>query len=379
MGTQKIIEVRDGYAGLDAWLEQTGTRRILLVCDSAMPYLKIDHYFAELEKEDRVIRFRDFQPNPDYASVVKGVERFREGGCDSIIAVGGGSAIDVAKCIKLYASLDPAKNYLEQPVAPNDIPLAALPTTAGTGSEATRYAVIYDKGEKQSITHESLIPEAVIWDPSALDTLPEYQRKATMLDALCHAVESFWSLNSTEESRGYSQKALGLILQNREGYLGNTREGNAGMLEAAHTAGQAINLTQTTAGHAMCYKLTSLYGIAHGHAAALCVAQLWPYILAHTEKCIDARGEAYLKGIFAELGRLLGGRDAQEGAERFQKLFLSLGLPGIRAGEKDLAILSDSVNQTRLKNNPVRLDRKAIEEIYCRILGTAQRKGGGKG
>lgn len=107
--------------------------------------------------------------------------------------------------------------------------------------------------------------------PGALKTLPAYQRKSTMLDALCHAVESFWSVHATAESKAYSRDALKMIRRYAEDYLANCDEGNAGMLLAANTAGKAINLTQTTAGHAMCYKLTSLYGLAHGHAAALCV------------------------------------------------------------------------------------------------------------
>lgn len=92
--------------------------------------------------------------------------------CDLIIAVGGGSAMDVAKCIKLYAYMDPGINYLEQKIVPNDIPLLAVPTTAGTGSEATRYAVVYYKGEKQSVCDESCIPSAVLMDASVLKTRP---------------------------------------------------------------------------------------------------------------------------------------------------------------------------------------------------------------
>ena len=91
-----------------------------------------------------------------------------------------------------------------------------------------------------------------------------------MMDAFCHALESFWSVNSTEESRRYSKEAIELVLENMEEYLLNTTDGNAGMLLAANIVGKAINITQTTARHAMCYKITSLFGCAHGHAAVLC-------------------------------------------------------------------------------------------------------------
>lgn len=107
-------------------------------------------------------------------------------------------------------------------------------------------------------------------DASVLKTLPDYQKKATMCDALCHAIESFWSVNSTDKSKEYSMAAIQNVMKHMDGYLANTDEGNAGMLLAANTAGKAINITQTTAGHAMCYKLTSMFSSAHGHAAILC-------------------------------------------------------------------------------------------------------------
>ena len=187
-----------------------------------------------------VVRFSDFKPNPLYDSVVEGVELFKKENCDSIFAVGGGSAMDVAKCIKLYSNMpgdgkDGA--WLREKIVPNEIPFLAMPTTAGTGSEATRYAVIYYGGEKQSITSESFIPATVLMDPNSLKTLPLYQKKATMCDALCHSIESFWSVNSTEESRKYSAEAIREVLANMEGYLANREEANAGMLMAAHKAG----------------------------------------------------------------------------------------------------------------------------------------------
>ena len=92
-----------------------------------------------------------------------------------------------------------------------------MPTTAGTGSEAARYAVVYYDGAKQSVTSESFIPGTILMDPNALKTLPAYQKKSTMCDALCHAIETFWSVNSTEESKVYSRTAIEGVLANMEG------------------------------------------------------------------------------------------------------------------------------------------------------------------
>lgn len=122
-----------------------------------------------------------------------------------------------------------------------------------------------------------------------------------MLDALCHSMESFWSVNSTEESKQYSREAIQLMMKYKNAYLANEAIGNTAMLKAANIAGKAINITQTTAGHAMCYKLTSLYGIAHGHAAALCNAALWPYMAQHMENVLIRGEKIILKICFLKL------------------------------------------------------------------------------
>lgn len=156
---QTIIKIREQYDELDQYFQENQVKKILLVCGEFIKQLKIVEYFKHLEQRlgIKVIQFSEFKPNPLYESVVKGVEKFHKENCDMIIAVGGGSAIDVAKCIKLYSNMDTSINYLQQKIVSNSIKLLALPTTAGTGSEATRFAVIYYGGEKQSISDLSLI------------------------------------------------------------------------------------------------------------------------------------------------------------------------------------------------------------------------------
>ena len=364
---QKILTE---YSALDGWLRQSGTEKLLLVCGKSIERQRIGKYFTDLPERlgIEVVRFTDFKPNPAYESVVSGVERYHRENCDTIAAVGGGSAIDVGKCIKLYSNMDPDKNYLEQTILPNDIPFLAMPTTAGTGSEATRFAVIYYQGAKQSVSDPSCIPNAVLLDSDVLKTLPEYQKKATMMDALSHALESFWSVNSTEESKAYSRDAIRMILQHMDGYLANTEEGNSGMLLAANTAGKAINITQTTAGHAMCYKLTGLCGCAHGHAAALCNRVLFPWMIRHTGECVDPRGELYLKETLAEIAQAMGCETPEAAGEKLKALFSALELPIPSAAPEDFAVLCSSVNPVRLKNHPVRLTAETIENLYHDIL-----------
>ena len=367
---QDIIYATEDYRELDAYLAENGIRSAMLVCGSSIRLLPIGRYFQSLEarRDIRITRFSDFQPNPLYESVVKGVELFNGNRCDSIIAVGGGSAMDVAKCIRLFCGMDKSQSYLLQKAVPNPVRLLAVPTTAGTGSEATRYAVVYLNGEKQSIADDSCIPQTVLMDVSALRTLPLYQKKCTMLDALCHGAESYWSVNSTSESRDLSETAIGMILDNMEGYLANREDANKNMLLAAHYAGRAINIAQTTAGHAMCYKLTSLYGIPHGHAAALCVSVLWPWMLSNIQSCTDPRGETYLRDMFRKLAGAFACREAIEAAEKFGRIVSSLRLPALPADEADCGTLCSTVNPIRLKNNPIRPDHKAIESLYRQLL-----------
>ena len=367
---QKIITAENHYRGVDHWILNNGLEKILLVCGNSITRQEINSYFEGLQERlgTTVVRFSDFAPNPLYDSVVKGVDLFRREDCRGIIAVGGGSAMDVAKCIKLFSNMDASISYLQQKIIPNDIPFLAMPTTAGTGSEATRYAVIYQDGAKQSISDVSCIPGTVLLDSSVLTTLPTYQKKSTMMDALCHAIESFWSVNSTEESKAFSRRAIRQVLENMDGYLANTEQGNAGMLLAANTAGKAVNITQTTAGHAMCYKLTSFFNCAHGHAAILCDRVLFPWMVENTALCIDPRGKDYLRRTLDEIGQAMGCRDAGEGAGKLRSLFQSLELEIPEASEEQFSALKSSVNPVRLKNHPIQLDVDTIDRLYHEIL-----------
>lgn len=372
---QKIITSDNDYDGLDGWLVKAEAKKVFLVCDSSLKFLEnISEKIGRIKEQGTtVISFSDFQPNPGYESVVKGVDLFRKEKCDVIMAIGGGSALDVAKCIKLYSNMDgngAEGDYLKQSIVPNDIPFLAMPTTAGTGSEATRYAVIYYEGKKQSITSDSIIPGTVLLDPDALKTLPLYQKKATMSDALCHAIESFWSVNSTEESIGYSKEAIRMILENMDGYLDNTEDGRKNMLLAANLAGKAINITQTTAGHAMCYKITSLFGCAHGHAAVLCDRVLFPWMIQNISKTVDVRGKEYLKGVLDDIAKTFGCSSTETASTFIEELFDRLELEVPVATDEQINELVESVNPVRLKNHPIGMDKEDIELLYRRILKT---------
>jgi len=269
--------------------------------------------------------FCDFTSNPTHEEVKNGVDALNQSGCDFIVSLGGGSAIDVAKGIKYYSG--------------KNIQHLAMPTTAGTGSESTKFAVVYKDGEKMSLEAENLLPEFVCLDPKHLKTLPYYHKMSCMLDALCQAIESYWSVNASETSRGFSRKALSMILANIDGYMKNDETAIANMLIAANYAGRAINIAKTTAAHALSYKLTSLYGIAHGHAVALCLPHVW----------CDVVNDLITK-------------------EHFIKIFKSCKLPKPKLKASDIDVLVSSVNQDRLKNHPVELCKKDIENVYRSVI-----------
>lgn len=365
---QEIPEAAGLYEHVMRILSEAGSKRPFLVCGRSFMRKPVYEQLMS-SSEAAFTAFHDYEPNPKYESVVKGIEVYRENNCDFFISVGGGSPMDVAKSIKAYLYMDGSEPYVNQKIVPNDIPHLAIPTTAGTGSESTHFAVIYYEGKKCSVSDDSLLPEYVLLDPQLLDGLPEYQRKATMMDAFCHASESFWSVKSTEESRKLAAEAIKEVLASREAYLNDMPEGNRGMLRAANLAGRAINLTTTTAAHAMCYKLTSLYGISHGHAAALCFPKLWRYMLEHDVRIRDPRGKAYVEEGFQRLAELYGCATPSEAVRSIESDLEGLGLdaPALRS-EEELQLLASSVNVQRLSNNPADLSADDLREIYRTIL-----------
>ena len=302
------------------------------------------------------VDFTDFGSNPLYENVCKGVNLFNKEKCDAIVAIGGGSAIDVAKCIKLFCKMDNDKNYLRQERVNTGIPLIAIPTTAGTGSESTKYAVIYYKGEKQSITHDSIVPDYAFLVPEFLKGLSVYQKKCTMLDALCQAIESWWSIKSNSESKEYSRKAIVAIRDNWKDYIDNNTEKAAEkIMDAANWSGLAINITSTTSAHAMSYKITSLYNLPHGHAVAVCMVEVWKYLLEHIDECIDDRGAKYLRNTLQDIQSLID-------YDWYCSLLAELGIEKPKGSKEQAHIkrLAESVNPIRIKNNPVALSTETL-------------------
>ena len=164
---------------------------------------------------------------------------------DAFIAVGGGTVIDTAKLLRGFS----------------DVPFLAIPTTAGTGAEATRFAVYYDHGKKCSADDVRYLPTDQVLIPEFCDSASAYQKASCAFDAYAQAVESLWAKGATEESKGYARKALELMKNGRQ-------------LLGSYWAGRAIDISRTTAAHAFSYYMTANYGVPHGEA----VYMMFPYI-----------------------------------------------------------------------------------------------------
>ena len=154
-----------------------------------------------------------FSINPKLNDAIRGCKIARENNVDFIIAVGGGSVLDIAKLIKaLFRACDYELETAigQDKVIDPEIPIIAIPTTAGSGSEATHFAVVYVGEDKYSLASECLKPDAVILDGSLVTSGNKYLKICNGLDAMAQAIESYWAVGATDESRHYARSALKL-------------------------------------------------------------------------------------------------------------------------------------------------------------------------
>ena len=379
--SQIVLGRRNLKEELKTLFMEKSWKRVFLVAGKSFLGLPIGQELEEIfsDLDLRTYHFSSFQANPLLEDVEKGIEVFSDFQGDVILAVGGGSALDTAKCIKLFTGLSKEKSYLEQKFRENDITLVVHPTTAGTGSESTPFAAIYQDGEKCSVEHESIYPKYRIEDARSLRSLPIYQKKATLLDALSHAMEAIWSKYSNEDSRAYGQKAISLILTNYKAYLSLENDGEAQgkvfsakgpsqpvletIAEAANLAGKAIAVTKTTAGHALSYKLGSLYQLPHGLATAMVNRALYPFMCREKSRMIHPENLLFLAKCFLA-------ETEEEGAKRYREILEDLEiLPALSVTEGDLENLVAAVNPERLSNHPIALREEDIRLLYKEILG----------
>lgn len=335
----------------------------MLVCD---PFFiksglanKIMHYSKGLLTEI----FFDITSNPTVDSVDTCADVIRKKDIQFLAALGGGSSLD---CAKAAASVCMTPHSINQyhsgnrKLKPEHIPLIAIPTTAGTGSEVSQKAVLTDfhRGIKSPISSENFYPTIAIIDPMLTLTLPPKVTAATGFDVLSHAIEAYSSRYHKEVSDEYSIRAAKLVFENLVlAYEnGNELSYREKMSEASVLAGLAVDIAGTAACHACSYPLTYLYDMRHGEA---CAFTLDSFIR------INAEAE---NGRLHGLAREVGFNDAYQMADAVADLKVNMNMKttlrdaGIDASEiENLAILS---MQPDMVNNPVVLSIDALIKMY---------------
>lgn len=331
---QPVLFVGPGSTGrLCRLIGGSGARRTLIATDGALAKLGLVQPVREaLEAQGiDVAVFDGIVPDPTHEVLQKGLEAVRAHGSDSILALGGGSSIDAAKVIAAMATTgkSPARLIGMLKVSKPPLPLYAIPTTAGTGSEVTVAAVVTDpvKHEKRPAIDPKLVPIAAALDPAMMKGMPPPITAATGMDALTHAVEAYLNRWPHAETAMYCVSAVRMIFGNlpRAYADGEDLEAREAMALASLYAGLAFTKAYVGYVHAFSHKIGGVYGVPHGLGNAI----LLPYVLDFLK---DA---PYAEQRLAELAVAIGAGSAAEPravlAQRFvdrvRELNRTVGIP----------------------------------------------------
>ena len=319
--------------------------------------------------------FSSFSSNPKIEDLKIGLDVYSKFKPDIVMAIGGGSSLDIAKMINFFGNnqFTPTEFINKIPIKIAALkPFIAVPTTAGTGSEATHFAVLYVNKIKYSIAHPFLLPIYVIIDPELMLSMPKYVIASTGMDAFSQAIESYWNVNSTEKSKQYASKAIKIILNNlSDAFKTSSLKSLSQMAKAAFLSGKAINITKTTASHAVSYPLTTYFKIPHGHAVSLTLSSFLKFnYFVNESDILDKRGVLYVKKTIEELFKLLNSGSLDSAQKTIENLMDAIRLErhlsklGIKTKEDIKLIIKNGFNPERIANNP----RRVTEEILKTIL-----------
>lgn len=309
--------------------------------------------------------------NPTQKDIVKSLQEIGNKRIDIIIAFGGGSSIDLAKGISAFYNIERNNNYTVDEITDSlknkyykgrkFVDIIALPSTAGTGSELTQWATIWDenKTSKFSIDDSMLKPKMAIIVPELTLSMSAKMTLSTGLDAICQAIESYWSKHTTPVVQEIAYRTVELVIQNLRKAVEQpdnitVREK---LCKASVLAGLAFSQTRTTACHSISYPLTMLYGVPHGLAASI------------TLDAVGKRNKGHFKNdeelffLFNEYGSIKNWIDMVSAGVIYMRLS-SFGII-----EKDLQlIVNNAFTGGRMDNNPVDLSRDDVYEILKSIL-----------
>ena len=310
------------------------------------------------------------ESNPDIHDLFELYRKTWEPGIDLIVAVGGGSVLDMGKCLCcLYGDAMGSVEELREKILAKRIPAPGckwigIPTTAGTGSEVTCWATVWDReaGSKLSVERQDHFAYAALIDPCMSASMPTGLAVASALDAVCHAAESYWARAANPVSRAQALAAIPMILEEIDGLMRTPRDGAAVRAMAAGSllAGLAFSNTKTTACHSISYPLTLQYGIPHGVAVSMLLAP----VCRLNQSAIE------------EFPRLLDAfhvGSIQMLEKRVLEILQAAGIPGRLAAwgipRRALPMLArHGIARGRADNNPVELTEQTVQMILEEIF-----------
>jgi alcohol dehydrogenase class IV len=304
--------------------------------------------------------------------IVKLLHRFKP---DLIVAIGGGAVLDYAKIAHIANKGELGKlksNILKFRLigSSKNCPLLAIPTTAGSGAEVTSGAVIYINKKKFSVDNNLLIPSFFLLIPDFIIKNPYKIKSSSAFDVISQAIESMISTKSNKTSIYYAKKSLKLSYKNYLSFLKSpTKKNCSNMLLAANFSGKAINISKTTAPHALSYPFSYNFNIPHGHAVSLTLEKFLEFNYVNLKKSKDASD---LKKKYQIIFRILKVRNISELKNKIifikKAMKLNSNLKSMKINiNKNLNKIMSGINFHRLKNNPVKVYKQDIKKILLDI------------
>lgn len=344
-----------------------GGQKGILVCTPSLVRNGTAEQIVALSNGTLLETFSAIQPNPTVFNTDELIKKIQLNNYDFVVAVGGGSIMDCAKLARVVAVHEGSSaDYLHKrkPFEKRGLPIITIPTTSGSASEVSSSSVVTDveANVKAAIIHPYLFADYSIVDPRLTVSCPKHVTAVSGIDVLAHSIEAFYNINHQPFTDQFAKHAIRLALSNLEKacFEPENLEARKSMAEASVAAGYAFSQTGTAAAHACSYPLTQIFGVPHGEACALTLAEL-----VRVNATVDNR----LNELAAELG--LG--DANGLADRLDSIKQSIGLrmtlseAGIQS-EEDLALLIAESFAPNIANNPYKLDEQSLRELYTKIL-----------
>lgn len=373
---RKVLAGPGSLSQLGAMISDIDSRDALVVTDSGVASAGLVGPAVDILESNgwKVTTIDSIDREPDVASVDRVIEQCRSYNCGLVIGIGGGSVLDTAKILGCLIETD----HSLEAVISDSISLSRLtdtcliPTTAGTGSEATKNAIfsIREKRAKEAVISSELLPDYVILDPQLTTSLPPEMTAATGMDALCHAVECFISLKATPLSDLLALDAIGRI--NRSLLTacdsGKNLEARTDLMLASFYAGMCITLSGTTAVHALSYPLGAAYHVPHGVANAILLGPVVDFDRPAISEKLSRALSAF--GLSPEEEP---GAASRMVVTRIRELKAETGLPsnliefGIRHEDIDELVDSAFGIKRLMDNNPKPMTKADIRSIYEQI------------